>query len=186
MGVVSQFVTLADYLKMEFPEGVKDELIKGEVLISPSAKPAHQLITMQLLVLLSEVIDRTKFLANYDTSIVVEPTDPASMPRPDVFVIDRVRFRTAAAEDRYPEGAPELAIEVVSPSNTEKEIEDKIELYLANGSMAVWIVYPKPRTVVLCEAAGKNKEFREGEALPLPSTIGDRSIQVSEIFSVLP
>jgi Uma2 family endonuclease len=184
MGVASQFVTLADYLKMEFPEGVRDELIKGEVVISPAAKPNHQLVTMQLLLLLNEAVDKTKFLVNYDTSIVVEQSDPASMPRPDVFVMDGARFRTAAAEDRYPEGSPELSIEVVSPSNSKKELENKINLYLAGGSLAVWIVYPKKRTVVLWEAGGKSSEFREGDAL-LPSLLSNRTIQVADIFSVL-
>ncbi len=186
MGVVSQFVTLADYLKMEFAEGVKDELIKGEVLTSPTAKPGHQLVVKRLIRLLDAVIDEARFEVNFVTSIVVEPTDPASMPRPDVFVIHRTRFLTAAAEDRYPEGSPELAIEVVSPSNTRKEIQDKIELYLANGSIAVWIASPKKRTVVSWEAGGKSHEFSEGGALPLPPAIGNRTIQVRDIFSVLP
>jgi Uma2 family endonuclease len=185
MGVASQFVTLTDYLKMEYSEGTRDELIKGAVVISPAAKPNHQLVTMQLLLLLNDAIDKSKFLVNYDMSIVVEPTDPASMPRPDVFVMDRTRFRSAAAEDRYPEGSPELAIEVVSPSNTKTELGEKVDLYLTGGSLAVWIVYTKKRTVVCWETGGKKEEFREGDTLPLPSVMSNRRIQVSEIFSVL-
>jgi Uma2 family endonuclease len=185
MGVASQFVTLADYLKMQAPDGADDELIKGEVVISPAAKPNHALITKRLVRLLDEVVDETKFEVNVDMSIIVEPADPASMPRPDVFVMDRTRFRTAAAQDRYPEGSPELAIEVVSPSNSRKELTEKIDLYLTHGSLAVWIVYPRKRVVVLWEAGGKSREFRVGDSLPLPRALSRRSIQVSEIFSVL-
>lgn len=165
---------------------VKDELIKGEVVVSPAAKPNHRIIAKRLMVLLDKIVDQAKFEVSFDNSIVVEPTDPASMPRPDVFVMDRTRFRAAAAEDRYPEGSPELSIEVVSPSNTKKKLAEKIELYLANGSLAVWVVYPKKRKVVLWEGGGKDTEFREGDALPLPSALSNRTIQVSEIFSVLP
>jgi Uma2 family endonuclease len=185
MGVASQFVTLADYLKMESPEGADDELIKGEVVISSAAKPNHALITKRLMRLLDEVVDEAKFEVNVDMSIVVEPADPASMPRPDVFVMDRARFRGAAVEDRYPEGSPELAIEVVSPSNTRKELADKIDLYLTHGSLAVWIVYRQKRSVVLWEAGGQSREFRVGDTVPLPRAVSDRGIQVSEIFSVL-
>jgi Uma2 family endonuclease len=85
----------------------------------------------------------------------------------------------------YPEGSPELAVEIVSPSNTKKKLAEKIELYLANGSLAVWVVYPKKRTVVLWESGGKKSEFGEGDILCLPTAISDRAIQVSEIFSVL-
>ncbi|SRR5713226_2847326 len=45
--------------------------------------------------------------------------------------------------DVYFEGAPFLAIEIVSPSNSAEQIEAKIELYLANGSQEVWVLYPK-------------------------------------------
>jgi Uma2 family endonuclease len=118
-------------------------------------------------------------------SIIVEPADPASMPRPDVFVMDRARFHSAAAQDRYPEGSPELAIEVVSPSNSRKQLSDKIDVYLMHGSLAVWIVYPRKRTVVLWEAGGKSRDFRVGDTVPLPLALSRRGIQVSEIFSVL-
>ena len=99
--------------------------------------------------------------------------------------MDRTRFHTAAAQNRYAEGTPELAIEVVSPSNTRKELADKIDLYLAHGSLAVWIVYPQKRTIVLWQAGGKSSEFRVGDTIPLPLALSDRGIQVSEIFSVL-
>ena len=75
----------------------------------------------------------------------------------------------------YPEGSPELAVEIVSPSNTKKKLAEKIELYLANGSLAVWVVYPKKRTVVLWESGGKKSEFGEGDILCLPTAISDRA-----------
>ena len=58
MGVASQFVTLADYLQMQAPDGADNELIKGEVIISPAAKPNHALITKRLMRLLDEVVER--------------------------------------------------------------------------------------------------------------------------------
>ena len=185
MGVASQIVTLAEYLKMEYPDGVKDELIKGEVVISPAAKPNHQIIAKRLMELLDKIVDSAKFEVTFDNSIVVEPTDPASMPRPDVFVMGRARFRAAAAEDRYPEGSPELAVEIVSPSNSKKKLAEKTELYLANGSLEVWIVHIKARTVTVWKKGGKSIEYREGEMLPLPARLSKRSLQVSDIFSVL-
>ena len=52
-------------------------------------------------------------------------------------------------------GAPLLAIEVISPSNTAEEIDRKVNLYLANGAMEVWLMYPKTRSVWV---------YREGHA----------------------
>jgi len=185
MGVASQIVTLAEYLRMEFPEGTKDELIQGEVVISPAAKPNHLRVIKQLVRLLDDILDGKKFEAYSDMSFVADAIEPASMPQPDVFVIDNARFTKAAAEDRYPEGAPELAVEVVSPSNTKKKLAEKTELYLANGSLEVWIVYMKTRTVRVWKKGGKSIEYRQGDMLPLPAQLSKRTLQVSDIFSVL-
>jgi hypothetical protein len=116
MGVVSPFVSLAEYLKIEAPAGMKDELIKGEVFISPAAKPNHALIVKRLLRLLDDAVDSARFEVNCDMSVILDASDPASMPRADVFVMDRVRFRMAAAQDRYPEGSPELPLKLFRPA----------------------------------------------------------------------
>jgi len=47
--------------------------------------------------------------------------------------------------------SPDLAVEVVSPSNTFTEMRRKIEMYLTNGSVRVWVVYPDERVVEICQ-----------------------------------
>ena len=46
----------------------------------------------------------------------------------------------------YPQ-APDLCVEIVSPSNSRKEIEAKIGAYLGSGAHEVWIVYPQTRRI---------------------------------------
>jgi Uma2 family endonuclease len=65
---------------------------------------------------------------------------------PDVCVISRKQL---SSEDRIFRGAPELAIEVVSPSDTVKHLKIKVDAYLANGSKTVWGVYPDARSVMV-------------------------------------
>src|SRR6266536_904707 len=50
--------------------------------------------------------------------------------------------------DKYLEGAPAIAIEVVSPGDTAQEMEAKIELYFRHGAREVWRVYEKTRRIV--------------------------------------
>ena len=88
---------------------------------------------------------------NSDLCIVIDASNRASMPRPDVFVMDRARFFEAARREVFPVGAPELAIEIVSLGNTKRELLKKIRLYLRHGSSAVWIVYPGKRPIVVWE-----------------------------------
>ena len=145
-------MSLEQYLQFKTPPGMKDELIEGELVILPSGSPNHALLIKKLVRLLEEAIDQNQFEVNADLSIIINRADPASMPRPDVFIMDRPRFLQAAQRDEFPEGSPELAIEVVSPSNTQKELLTKIKFYLRYGSYAVWIVYPK-REQLLCGKA---------------------------------
>jgi|SRR5437762_3584830 len=62
------------------------------------------------------------------------------------------QFMRAHAGDIALEQAPELCIEVVSPSNSRKELQEKTQAFLAAGAQEVWIVYPKSKR---CEVYGK-------------------------------
>lgn len=80
------------------------------------------------------------------------PASPATVRGPDAAVIRR---------DRLPDphhagffyGAPDLAVEVVSPSNRAAETAEKVSEYLAAGARAVWVVDPRARTVAVHEAS---------------------------------
>jgi Uma2 family endonuclease len=66
---------------------------------------------------------------------------------PDCCLIATNRF--SPDEHKYIQGAPELAIEVVSPSESAAYLRIKTEAYLANGSQSVWIVFPEVRSVMV-------------------------------------
>jgi Uma2 family endonuclease len=183
---VSRIVSLEEYLEFEAPDGTKDELIEGEIVISPSPTAGHALIVKSLLILLHEVLKGSAFEFSSDLSIIVDPASPPSMPRPDVFVMNRERLLDAARRNVYPVGSPELAIEVVSPGNTKRELLKKLSLYLRHGSCAVWIVYPKTHTVMVWDSPQTSCEYREGERIALPAPLPERPVAVSDIFSVLP
>lgn len=64
-------------------------------------------------------------------------------------------FVRAHAQEVAPQQAPELCIEIVSPSNSRKELNQKREAYLASGAKEVWIVYPKSQRCEFFGASGK-------------------------------
>jgi Uma2 family endonuclease len=78
-------------------------------------------------------------------------------------------------------GSPQLAIEIQSPSNLRPRLRTKVELYLKNGSFAVWVVYPAKRTVVVFTES-EEAEYRMGESVPLPEVLGEFVIPVEHIF----
>jgi Uma2 family endonuclease len=180
MSVVTH-VGLAEYLDYVAPEGFDDELIEGEVILSPSPKTIHEDVCCQVFLLLTKSLEGSDFVVRRDTSMALETYD--SMPRPDVFVIDRERWNRSKQEESYPQGSPQLAIEIFSPGNRPGLMQKKVALYLNAGSSAVWIAYPKRQTVVVHDAEGE-REYRVGEHLPLPAPLPETSASIQEIFAV--
>jgi Uma2 family endonuclease len=70
--------------------------------------------------------------------------NPASWVEPDVSFLRGDRLPVTKFQD-YFLGAPELAVEVVSPFESASDLDRKVELRLAAGSLAVWVIYPRKR-----------------------------------------
>jgi Uma2 family endonuclease len=92
---------------------------------------------------------------------------------PDVSVMHEGQVR-----DRYYIGAPEIAIEVISESNTAHQIDLKRKIYLANGAQEVWVIYPKTHSVFI---------FREGRSEEVTGELRSEStpaarISLSDLF----
>jgi Uma2 family endonuclease len=176
---MSGSMTVEQYLSYEAPDGMRDELIDGEIILSPSPKPRHAGICMRLYDLLRDAPAESNFVIRFDTSMLLTGRD---MPRPDVFVMDAMRWEAAELADKYPDGSPQLPVEIFSPSNARRTFKRKIDLYLRTGAVAVWVVYPEKRAVTVhtCEGA---REFCVGDSIQLPKPLPPVLIPVSRIFA---
>jgi Uma2 family endonuclease len=181
MGTTAK-VSIRDYLSYEAPEGYRHELIEGEIVLSPEPKPLHEDICRNLVRELETALAGSGFLVRTRTNAILHADE--SMPSPDVFVIDKTRWTNARDNDTYPEGSPQLPVEVYSPANRPGILRRKIGLYLKNGALAVWVVYPKSRTITVHEQSDLTAEYRMGEHVPLPAALSRRSIGVAEIFKL--
>jgi len=125
-------------------DGHKHELLQGEHIILPPPKFDHSEIQHKLLYVLGayvrqrrlgDVMMETGFRLSSDTCL-----------QPDVSFVRTSQIYNVAP-DSYLEGAPALAIEVASESNTAAQLDLKMELYFAHGAEEVWIVYPQTHRV---------------------------------------
>jgi Uma2 family endonuclease len=80
-------------------------------------------------------------------------------------------------------GAPDLAVEVVSPSDTASEIEQKVQDYLRSGTQRVWVVYPDSRRVQVYSPDGTSRGYREDAAIEDQDLLPGFSLSLGEIFS---
>jgi Uma2 family endonuclease len=176
-------MTVSEYMNYRAPSGFRDELIDGELILSPSAGTYHADLCSALTDLLKPLLRRTDFIVRQDTTVRArqnEPEECGNWPRPDVFVIDKARWIAAAGG--HPFGSPQFAIEVLSPSNTAPELQKKIDLYLSTGSVATWIVAGDSSTVVVHDHSGVRK-YSLGARVPLPAPLPPKAILVDKIFA---
>ena len=133
-----QFLSLG-----EDPPGVRLELVDGEVAVSPSPTPSHSNVVVQLIVLLGTHINSHNLGELYqDVDTIL---GRFNVRRPDILFFSH--DRTHLVGEKAMEGAPDLAIEVISPSSVEVDREDKFAQYRKAGVKYYWIVDPRLRTI---------------------------------------
>jgi Uma2 family endonuclease len=146
---------------------IKDELVAGEVVKKPPASHRHDRIKNRIKRLLDRYLDQNPQLA---LEALVEMG--AEVSRFDVFIPDvsLVKLDRCPDEERVFRGAPDLAVEVVSPSDTVTRLKAKVDSYMQGGSKTVWVVFPESRSVMI-HSAGSVRELNgdqviEGLLLP--------------------
>jgi Uma2 family endonuclease len=133
-------MTWESFEKLPDGDGMHRELIEGELQILPPVKLGHSKIAKRIFKALLPAEDRADGQAYFEAGFKLS-SDRASWIQPDVSFVRNERVRDTA-DSGYFIGAPELAIEVVSPSESAADLNRKVELLLKAGSLAVWVVYP--------------------------------------------
>jgi Uma2 family endonuclease len=82
----------------------------------------------------------------------------------------------------YWPGAPDLAVEVISPSDTYTEVEEKVAEYLQAGAKAVWVVNPRRRTITLYHSLSDITILTEHDTLEGGDLLPGFRCRVSEVF----
>jgi Uma2 family endonuclease len=121
----------------QYPDdAMHHELIDGEHQILPPKKAKHSIIAANVAISLEplESNGRVFGIAGYRLS-------EATWIQPDVSFLTTDRI-LETDPDGYFLGAPDQAVEIISPSESARHIERKIALLLAKGSAAVWVIYP--------------------------------------------
>jgi Uma2 family endonuclease len=140
-----QFLALPEELDQN-GNRIKDELIGGEVVKMAYPSLPHDLAKNRINRILTRYLDSRPelgLLSLVEIGALVSSCDAFA---PDVCIATLERLSRV---DRIFQGAPEIAIEVVSPSDTAKHLERKVDAYLQGGAKSVWIVFPEARSVTV-------------------------------------
>jgi Uma2 family endonuclease len=171
----SKVITYEEWLQMPETEG-KEEVVDGEIIKMPPAKWKHAEIISELQVMLMSQLDsRLVRVATTVFGLVIRK-EPLTCREPDLAVFIR---KNIVEVDGYIHSAPELVVEVLSPSNTRKDMLRKTEDYESVGVPELWILSQEARSFeVLQLHDGKLRTTQivnSGQLRPLrfPETVVD-------------
>ncbi len=182
MSIVAAPMT-ADEL-MRLPRGQhRYELIRGRLITMSPSGSEHGAVTMQLSLILGPFVAARNLglLFGAATGFRLE-RHPDTVRAPDIAFISHARILPGGIPQGYWSGPPELAVEVVSPSDTAREVSEKAAAWIHFGARAVWVVDPDSKTVTVYAADGSVKTMAQGETLDGGDVLPGFRCDVNEIF----
>ena len=174
--------TYEDYLAT--PADERYELLDGDLIMVPAPNIKHQRVQLELATQLSHFI-KNRALGE----LLIAPCDvvlsDTNIVQPDLLFVSREREHLLSDGEKV-RGAPDLAVEILSPSTADKDRGIKRELYSAFGVTEYWLVDPIAETISIYRQRGgvlaATHTFRRGQTLRSPLFAG-LELHLDDIFS---
>ena len=153
--------------------GGRCELVNGEITRLTPNGAVHGVVTARIASALREYVEANDLgvCCGADTGFILE-RDPDTVRAPDAAVVLASRVPASGVPSGYWPFAPDLAVEVIPPSDRLADIHVKIAKYFAAGTRVVWLVEPETRMVHVyrsprqVEVLGTDDDLDGGNALP--------------------
>lgn len=182
MSTTTKLITAAELWEMP-DDGFRYELVKGELRMMSPAGGEHGVIIVNLTAPLKMHVKAHNLGLVFGAETGFQLSEsPDSVRAPDIAFVVRERIPATGIPRGYWQGAPDLAVEVVSPNDRLYEIDEKIEDYFAAGTRLVWIVYPKKRSVTVHSQGGETRVLTIDDTLDGAEVIAGFQCPVREIF----
>jgi Uma2 family endonuclease len=184
MSTSTALMTADELLRL--PRGqYRHELINGELKTMPLAGHNHGRITVRLSSPMAQFVWDNGLGEVFTAETGFKLTsNPDTVLGPDVCFIAKERVERVGSRDGYFEGPPDLAVEVLSPSERSGQVSKKVSQWLFFGAKQVWVVNPKTRTVDVHELDKEAVTFSEGEVLEGGDLLPGFEIPVSRLFEL--
>jgi len=165
-------------------DGTVSELVGGRVVRMPSPFPFHGSVCLEVALALNEFI-RPYGLGRVfinDSGIVTE-RDPDTVRGADVSFFTKARLPEGALpRERYLDTAPELVVEVRSPSDRWQKILQKVSEYLSAGVSVVVVLDPSTNSANVYRDEGSPQTFGPNDTLTIPDLLPGFSVPIARFF----
>jgi Uma2 family endonuclease len=181
--VQSASVTADELLSMP-DDGLRRELIEGEVVVSPPPGEEHGAVAAEILLSLGYHV-RAHGLGRVfaaETGYRIG-SDPDTVLAPDAAFVSRERIEQAAIGRGYRAGAPDLVAEVVSPSDSFADVEAKVARWLAAGCRMVIVVNPARRAATVYRSRDDIALLTEDDVLEGGDVVPGWTLPLRDLFA---
>jgi Uma2 family endonuclease len=160
------------------------ELVRGELVCMAATGGRHGIIASRLDYRLRAFVEAHDLgeVCAAETGFRLAQ-NPDTVRAPDVSFIARERLPAAGAPEGYWPFAPDLAVEVVSPSDRSDDVLAKVQEYLRAGTRLVWVFHPRTRTVMVYRINGEVQLLRAQDELSGEDLLPGFHCQVDELFA---
>lgn len=179
---IAKLVTADELLAMP-DDGFRHELIKGELRRMAPTGDEHGQVAMELASALHRHVKRNKLGNVYaaETGFKLE-SDPDTVRAPDIAFVRAERVQETGPLAGYRFGAPDLVVEVLSPSDRMREVAEKVGAWLEAGARMVWVVSPTRRSIGVYRSPTDVVVLTEKDMLDGGDVVPGFQILVAEIF----
>ena len=166
-------------------DGMRYELVQGEVRTIPPASGGHGLVAGESFRrLANDVLDhRLGYVFGAETGFFLI-RGPDAVRAPDVAFIRADRLPDGPQMRGYVEVVPDLVIEVVSTWDSAAEVEEKVQDWLAAGVRLVLVLYPTTRSITAYRPAPDVRLLHDGDELDADDVVPGFRCTVGELFPV--
>ena len=177
-------VTLEEYERMPEDGAWRDELVRGRVVREPRPGVPHSLVLDGLVRALAVRVPPHRGRLLFEAGFLLS-VEPPTVRGPDLAIVLAERLPLQRSRKGFWTIPPDLAIEVVSPSNAAGEMREKVMEYLDAGTRMVWVVDPRTRTIAVYRSRYDIRLLTVEDALDGADVLPELSIPVAEIFAPL-
>ncbi|MCE2416318.1 Uma2 family endonuclease [Candidatus Poribacteria bacterium] len=173
----------ADDLAKQPDDGTRYELVKGVLQKMPSAGFEHGICAAEIGSKLNVYVKTHKlgYVCGAETGFKIAQS-PDTVHAPDAAFVCQASIERQGIVKGYWNGAPDLAVEVISPGDTYAEVAEKVEEWLTAGCRMVWVLNPRRETV---EVYRSNEDFtvlRGTDTLDGGGVVEGFRCQVQDLF----
>lgn len=179
----SQGMTAEELLQFSGEPGKRYELVDGELIEMAPAGAEHGSIAHRISRILGNYVFAHDLGDMYaaETGFLIRRS-PDTLRAPDISFVSKERIPGGHNPEGYLKLAPDFVAEVVSPNDTAREIQQRIDEWLQAGASVVMVVYPESKTVFLWRGLNVVERRSVDEELSLEPTIPGFRCPVAELF----